>query len=107
MAGRDERATAAVEKLRWAVNKLPPGSEPLNRLLGGVNWRAVAKAAIVNWVDDAERACVRIGRALDLVDAVGDADEARDVIEGALWRITAAREKLEAVFVLSASASRR
>jgi hypothetical protein len=43
---------------------------------------------------------MRIAWALDLADAKGSTDEAIEEIEHALWRITATREKLEAVFVL-------
>lgn len=63
-------------------------------------WPPLAKECIIGWVDDSERACLRIGRALDVAEAVGDKEEAEDAIEAALWRITATREKLEAVFVL-------
>jgi hypothetical protein len=72
---------------------------PANRHLGDL-WPILGKVCIVSWVDDAERAGVRIARALDRVDTEGDSEEAEDAVETALWRITATREKLEAVFVL-------
>lgn len=101
MAAREDRVRAAANELRKAISEMSTDRAPLNPWLGGANWRAIGKTCIVNWVDDAERACTRIARALDLVEAVGDTEDARDAIEGALWRIAAAREKLEAVFALS------
>lgn len=100
VSDREERAQRAAEALRAAAFALQPGERPLSELLPATHWSAIGKACIANWVDDAARACVRIARTLDLVDAEGDTDEARDQIEAALWRISAAREKLEAVFVL-------
>lgn len=101
MTEREERVKAAADSLRHAVLEMPPGERPANRLLPEVDWRAIGKACITNWIDDAERSCTRIARALERVDAEGDTEDARDEIETALWRITATREKLEAVFALS------
>jgi hypothetical protein len=100
MSERDQQVQAVAEELRKAVFELQAGDRPLNPGLTADFWPSVGKASIVNWVDDAERACAGIARALDLVDTLGQTDATRDALEGALWRITATREKLEAVFVL-------
>jgi hypothetical protein len=99
MTAREERVHADAGALRDAVKTLTVGQPPANRLLGDL-WPNLAKECIVGWVDDAEYSCVQIGRALDMVDAGGESEEGEDAIETALWRITATREKLEAVFVL-------
>jgi hypothetical protein len=99
MADRSEQVAGAAADLRAAINDLKVGDPPRHALWADV-WPPLGRGCIVGWVDDAERAVLRVARALELADA-GPSEQAEDETEVALWAIIAAREKLEAVFVLS------
>jgi hypothetical protein len=101
VSNRTERAATATVALRDAVLGLKMGERPVNNAIPIEMWHTLGRDCIANWVDDAGRCCERIAEALALTDVRDRDKQTLDGIETALWRIDAAREKLEAVFVLA------
>jgi hypothetical protein len=102
MTTRNEEAVAAITSLRDSVAAMPLGHPPLavGLTTSGV-WDSLGRRCILGWVDDAGRSCSSIASTLAVVEERGRTAETCEALEGALWRVDAAREKLEAVFVLS------
>lgn len=100
VGARRKRAERATLELKAAVMAMPMGQAPANQMLPIDTWSQLGRGCIAAWVDDAGRCCDLIAKGLEVVERARS-EEALEALENALWRVDAAREKLEAVFALT------